>query len=114
MDVIDWLCAGDPAIAWQVLRDLVGAGDAEVARVRTRVAREGIGAAVPAAPGGRRGRHTDGVPTWLSTLATADLLRAAGPDPRDPAVEAAIDRLAAGFRWHEAHGARTFFGGEVE
>jgi hypothetical protein len=114
MDVIDWLCGGDPAIAWQALRDLAGAGDAEVARVRARVTREGLGAELLARQGGDGAWHTDGEPTWLSTLASLDLLRATGADPDDPAVVAAMDRLAAGFRWPDEHGAKPLFGGEVE
>jgi hypothetical protein len=43
-DVIDWLLAGDPAIRWQVLRDLTDAADADVDRERRRVATEGWGA----------------------------------------------------------------------
>lgn len=39
--VIQWLLDGDPAIRWQVLRDLAGAGAAEIAAERTRVATEG-------------------------------------------------------------------------
>jgi len=43
-DMIAWLLEGDPAIRWQVKRDLVGAPDAEVKRERARVAHEGWGA----------------------------------------------------------------------
>jgi hypothetical protein len=114
MQVIDWLCDGDPAIAWQALRDLAGADDAEVARARARVAREGLGAAILARQGDDGAWHTDGAPTWLSTLSTLDVLRATGIDPSEPAMTAAMDRLAAGFRWDASFGAKPFFGGEVE
>jgi hypothetical protein len=114
MDVIDWLCGGDPAIAWQAMRELAGAGDAEFAPVRARVTREGLGAAILAAQGADGAWHVDGEPSWLSTLATLDLLRATGADPDDPAMVAAMDRLAAGFRWHESLGGKTFFSGETE
>ncbi len=40
-EVIDWLLDGDPAIRWQVLRDLVGASPADVVAERSRVEREG-------------------------------------------------------------------------
>jgi hypothetical protein len=114
MDVIDWLCDGDPAVAWQALRDLAGAEDAEVARVRARVAREGLGAAILARQDDDGAWHTDGAPTWLSTLSTLDVLRATGVDPHDPAMITAMDRLADGFRWDAEFGAKPFFGGEVE
>ena len=44
MTVIDWLLDGDPAIRWQVMRDLTDAPPDEVAAERARVAREGWGA----------------------------------------------------------------------
>jgi len=44
MDVIEWLLEGDPAIRWQVLRDLTDAPPDEVAAERARVATEGWGA----------------------------------------------------------------------
>lgn len=41
---LQWLLDSDPAIRWQVKRDLLGAPEAEVAAERDRVAREGWGA----------------------------------------------------------------------
>ena len=41
---VQWLLAGDPAIRWQTLRDLVGAAERTVERERGRVARDGWGA----------------------------------------------------------------------
>ncbi len=38
---IQWLLGGDPAIRWQTLRDLVGAGERTVERERRGVARDG-------------------------------------------------------------------------
>ena len=37
--VVQWLLRGDPAIRWQVLRDLVNASETEVATERARVER---------------------------------------------------------------------------
>ena len=42
--VVQWLLQGDPAIRWQVLRDLVNASETEVATERARVEHEGWGA----------------------------------------------------------------------
>ena len=42
--VIEWLLDSDPAIRWQVMRDLIGAPAAEVAAERARVATHGWGA----------------------------------------------------------------------
>ena len=44
MSVIEWLLDGDPAIRWQVLRDLTDASPDEVAAERARVEHEGWGA----------------------------------------------------------------------
>ncbi|MFS0731306.1 squalene cyclase [Curtobacterium sp. 1P10AnD] len=45
-DVVDWLLDSDPAIRWQVERDLVGAPAGVWQATRDRVATEGIGAAL--------------------------------------------------------------------
>ena len=39
--VIEWLLDSDPSIRWQVMQDLIGAPDEEVAAERAKVAREG-------------------------------------------------------------------------
>ena len=44
MTVLDWLLDSDPAIRWQVLRDLEDAPDDVVTAERARVATEGWGA----------------------------------------------------------------------
>ena len=43
MKLIEWLLDADPAICWQVMRDLTDAAPAEVAAERSRVALEGYG-----------------------------------------------------------------------
>ena len=49
MDAIDWLLDSDPAIRWQVMSDLAGEPEDEVAAERARVATEGCGR-TPAGP----------------------------------------------------------------
>ena len=44
MTVLDWLLDADPAIRWQVLRDLIHAPPDVVMTERARVATEGWGA----------------------------------------------------------------------
>lgn len=51
MTVIDWLLDADPAIRWQVMRDLTDAAPDEVAGERARVAVEGWGAQLLALQG---------------------------------------------------------------
>ena len=54
MTVIDWLLDGDPAICWQVMRDLTHEPADCIAAERARVATEGWGARLlaPQAPDG--------------------------------------------------------------
>jgi hypothetical protein len=77
-----WLLDGDPAVRWQVLRDVVGATASPVERERQRVAREGWGARLLARqdPEGTwaGGLSSDGGlyhPKWISTTYTMLLLR---------------------------------------
>ena len=66
-----------------------------------------------------RGDRAD-APVWLPTLFTLLLLRATGVDRAEPAVESAVARLEASFRWNNdcwdcgAEAGGTFFEGEVE
>jgi hypothetical protein len=114
VDTIDWLLDSDPAIRWQVMRDLTDGDPAVIARERARVPHEGIGAKILASQGSDGAWHRADEPDWLPTLFMPQLLRAAGADPADPAVASAMARLNAGFRWHEDFGAKPFFDGEVE
>jgi hypothetical protein len=86
--VIRWLLDGDPAIRWQVLRDLVGSAERTVERERHKVACEGWGARLLARqdPEGRwaGGLSSDGglySPKWISTTYTMLLLRDFGLPP---------------------------------
>src|SRR5271170_4380889 len=114
MDTIDWLLNSDPAISWQAMRDLTDASPTAIAAERARVPREGIGAEILAGQRSDGSWHRTDAPVWLPTLYTLLLLRAAGVDRAEPAVESAVARLEAGFRWDEEFGAKPFFEGEVE
>jgi len=80
--VIDWLVAGDPAIRWQTLRDLAGAGGGAAERERRRVGREGWGARLLACQDAA-GTWAGGLynPKWTSTTYTMLLLRDFGLSP---------------------------------
>jgi hypothetical protein len=114
VDTLDWLLESDPAVRWQALRDLTDASPEAVAAERARVPRAGVGAQILASQGSDGSWHRTGAADWLPTLFTLQLLRSTGVDREDPAVEAAIARLQAGFRWHESLGNKPFFEGEVE
>ena len=78
MDVIDWLLDSDPAIRWQVMRDLMNEPVQAVETERARVATEGWGAQLLAlqAPDGQWGKPD--IPAWgegLPDVATRKLLR---------------------------------------
>jgi hypothetical protein len=114
MDTAAWLLDSDPAIRWQVMRDLTAAAPTVLTAERARVAHEGIGAAILRCQGPDGAWHLADAPDWLPTLFTMQLLRATAVDPADPGVAAAMARLEAGYRWHEEFGAKPFFEGEVE
>lgn len=114
VDTLDWLLDSDPVIKWQAMRDLADAAPADVAAERARIPSEGLGAKILAHQGLDGAWHRPNTPTWLPTLFTLQLLRASGVDPAGPAVESAVARLEAGFRWDKMFGAKPFFEGEVE
>ena len=114
MDTIGWLLDSDPAIRWQVMRDLVGAAPNAVAAERARVPHEGVAAEILACQGSDGSWHRTDSPDWLPTLFTMIFLRATGVDRSDPVVDSAVARLEAGFRWDEEFGKKPFFEGEVE
>ena len=113
MNVIDWLLDSDPAIRWQVMRDLTDAPAEDVAAERARVAREGWGAAVLAA------QRADGswaggayAPEWTSTTSSLQLLRAFGVDPTEESVRRALALVRANVKWE--YDDLPYFDGEVE
>lgn len=113
-DVVAWLLDSDPALRWQVLRDLTDAPPDDVARERARVAHEGWGAQLLAAqdPDGRWSGGTF-FPEWVSTEATLRLLRTFGLDPGSPQARRAVAPVHEAARW-EYDPERRFFDGEVE
>jgi hypothetical protein len=137
VDVIDWLIASDPAIRWQVMRDLTDAPESLVAAERARVAGEGWGARLLALqqphgqwPAGTPafsaedadaeewwrslGPERQGTlfPVWTSTTWSLTLLMAFGVDPDSAAAHRAIGLVRENVRWE--HDGEPFFDGEVE
>ena len=124
MDVIAYLLDADPAVRWQVLRDLTDASHDEVSAARARVATEGWGARLLAeqAVDGRwdGGTYRPGwvdedrpfYDAWTATHPSLELLREFGADPADPAVTRAIARVRENVRWDYA--GEPYFEGEVE
>src|SRR5690348_5071420 len=84
--VVQWLLRGDPAIRWQVLRDLLDAPENEVATERARVELEGWGARLLAlrAPDGTWAKGACFPNTAAFAAATAQALAAGLPPPAWP------------------------------
>ena len=113
MNVIDWLLDSDPAIRWQVMRDLLDSPAEEVAAERSRVATEGWGAQLLALqpPNGVWGGGAY-FPEWTSTTVTLQLLRQFGVDPTAAGVPEALQLVRANAKWE--YDDLPYFDGEVE
>jgi hypothetical protein len=114
-----WLLAGDPAIRWQVLRDLTDAPADVVAAERARVAVEGWGARLLALqrPDGTWGGAAWN-PGWDSTMHALTLLSLFGLERESAEALSAVARVRAGVTWRgcgppECDDHR-FFEGETE
>jgi len=136
MDVVEWLLDSDPAIRWQVMRDLTDAPEDDVAAERARVETDGWGArllsfqledghwdtSIPerltsaeainwwrSLPTERQGTL---FPEWTSTSWSLMLLRAFGLDPASAQAREAVGRVREHVAWE--HDGEPFFAGEVE
>jgi hypothetical protein len=125
MSVIDWLLAGDPAVRWQVLRDLTDASPDEVAAERARVEHEGWGAQLLAVedpnglwaggacfPGSWTWGGSEPGQPWTATMHTLQTLEILGLDPASEPARRATSLVAENGRWE--HAGQRYFDGEVE
>ena len=101
---IDWLLTSDPAIRWQVLRDLTDAAPDTIASERARISREGLGAEIVGAQESDGAWRRPDAPSWLTTLFTLQLLRATGIDRADPSVASALALAETSLRWNDYPG----------
>jgi hypothetical protein len=121
VNVIDWLLDSDPAIRWQVMRDLIHENADVVATERSKVATEGWGARLLAlqAPDGRWGGKPWSL-DYTDTFHTLELLRRFGLDPQSEPARRAIDLVQEHVIWKGGAPVDTpwddhrFFEGEVE
>jgi hypothetical protein len=124
--VIAWLLDSDPALRWQVQRDLLGRPEAEWRAERARVETDGWGARLLACadpdgqwagaafwPAGfteddwrREGQ------AWTATCFALDQLREFGLPPDCPSARRVVDLVGRNSRWEE--GDQPFWQGEVE
>ena len=113
MRVLDWLLDSDPAIRWQVLRDLTDEPADVVSMERARVARDGWGAQLLALQGPEGIWEGAGLfPEFTSTCWSLVQLRDFGVEPDAPATQRAIRLVRDKGRWE--HAGQPFFEGEVE
>lgn len=123
--LLDWLLDSDPALRWQVERDLVGAPPEVWRATRARVATEGVGARLLAFqdpdgqwaggsffPQGYFGSPEQRAPgqPWTATTWTLNALREWGLDAS--ALAGTAERLQANSRWD--YNGRPYWDGEVD
>jgi hypothetical protein len=123
--VLEWLLDSDPALRWQVERDLVGAPPSTWEATRHRVAVEGHGAEVLARqdddgqwaggayfPAGYLGSAEADEPgqPWIATTWTLKDLREWGVDAA--ALAGTAEKLAANSRWE--YDDLPYWGGEID
>jgi hypothetical protein len=121
MTAEEWLLDSDPAIRWQVMRDLTDEPAEAVAAERGRVATEGWGArllALQAPDGLWAGRPWS--QDWTDTFHVLELLRRFGLDPQSEQARRAIGLVREHVVWRGGAPVETpwadnrFFDGEVE
>jgi len=123
---IDWLLESDPAIRWQVMRDLLDAPQSIWRAERARVETEGWGARLLACqdpdgqwaggaflPAGFEPREwrERGQP-WTATTFSLSQLREFGLDPGSERARRTVALVGANARWDE--GGQPYWEGEVE
>ncbi len=122
MDLLDWLLDSDPAIRWQVLKNLTDASAEEIQAHRNCVATHGWGARLLQLQG-TDGQwdcgtywpaHNDDPSSqpWTATTYSLLLLREFGLDPVSREARHAITLVRDNSRWEE--GNQLFFEGESE
>lgn len=108
---LKWLLDSDPAIRWQVMKDLTDDAPDAIAAERSRVATEGWGAKLLAvqSPAG----HWDGSQWDLVTLYALVVLMDLGLDPASPQARGMIERVDKRLMFKQLNN-RPFLHGETE
>jgi len=104
------LLDSDPAIRWQVMRDLTDEDERIVTAERARVATEGWGARLLDSQSTRGHWGAGQDRGWLATVHNLTLLKDLGADPEARKVRRAVDRVRRHVTWY----GRPYFDGETE
>jgi hypothetical protein len=125
--LVDWMLDTDPALRWQVERDLLGSPKETWSSTRARIATDGFGARLlalqdpdgqwaggayfPRTGADRAAEFADdeGQP-WTATTWTLNALRDWGLDPA--VLSGTVEKLAANSRWEYED--LPYWGGEVD
>jgi len=126
--VLDWLLdpdGSDPAIRWQVMRDLLDLPESEWAAERARVETEGWGARLLACededgqwaggayfPADFESYGDEAGQPWTSTTHSLSVLRELGLIPFSARARQAVEGIRANSRWE--HDRQPYWEGEVE
>ncbi|MEZ4651198.1 MAG: squalene cyclase [Candidatus Eisenbacteria bacterium] len=125
-DVIDWLLESDPALRWQVKRDLLDAPEGDWRIERARIETEGWGArllALQDADGQWAGgafvpadfteqRWRDEGQPWTATCWALAQLREFGLEPSSASARRTVRLIGENARWD--HDGQPYWEGEVE
>jgi hypothetical protein len=123
---VDWLLDSDPAIRWQVMRDLLGLPESEWRAERARVETEGWGARLLALedPDGQwaggsfipadfeSSEWKEVGQPWTATSFVLSQLRDLGLEPTSEPAQRAVRLIGESSRWDE--GGQPFWTGETE
>ncbi len=121
MDTLQWMLDSDPALRWQVERDLAGALPEVWEATRAKVATEGFGAELLSHQGddgqwaggaffpAEFDQNADGQP-WTATTPTLTMLREFGLDAR--VLDGTAEKLRANSRWE--YDDLPYWDGEVD
>lgn len=98
MEIINWLLEGDPAIRYQVMRDLTDANETEITTERKKISQQGWGAKLLSFQD-PKGTWSNALysPKWISTTYSMLLLRRLGMEPNEQTGKACHILMEKGF-----------------
>ena len=125
-DVITWVADDDPALKWQVVRDVLGGSESEWGPIRTLVETEGLGARLLSLqdadgqwsggaffpPGFTGAQFEEEGQPWTTTTWALTQLREFGLDPEPERAREVVRLVGENSYWD--HDGQPYWSGEVE